>query len=111
MHHRCEYKLQCVLSEAERVAVFHFERVLVYAVEAFHHAEGLFVAHDGDVGIVLAYEFYCSAMVGFHMVYYEIVNLSVANYFLNIFDVGNKEIDLNSVYETDFLIVDDVRVV
>ena len=50
-------------------------------------------------------------MVGFHMVYYEIVNLSVANYFLNIFDVGNKEIDLNSVYETDFLIVDDVRVV
>ena len=111
MHHGGEHKGELMLAQRECVAVFHLEQLVVYAIEALHHAKGLLVANDGDVRIVLAYQFDGPAMIGLHVVHHQIVNGALAQDVLDILDVWNEEIYLYGVYEAHLFIGYQIRVV
>ena len=50
-------------------------------------------------------------MVGLHVIDYEIVNLAVAYDLLDILDIRNEEIHLDSVDEANLLVINDIRVI
>ena len=98
-------------SEAQLAAVLNLHLVGRYAVEAFDHAERLLVGNDLYLGIIFSYQFYGTAVVGFHVVYHQIVYLAVAYHLLDVLDIWHEEVYLDCVDEAHFLIDNEVRVV
>ena len=111
VHHGRQHERQLVAAEAERRAVLHLQLVCSNAVEAVNHAEGLLVGHYLHARVILAYQLYGPAVVGLHVVDYEIVDGPVAQNLAYVLKVWHEEVHLNGVDEAHLLVVDQVRVV
>ena len=98
-------------AKLDGIGVFDLYRTVFDAVEALHHLERLFVAHNLDVGVVLLDQRDGTAVVGLHVVDDQIVDGAVADDLVNVLDELREEIDLHGVNETNLLIINEIRVV
>ena len=111
MDHGGEDELELVGAEGEGVAVLHLVKAGGQAVEAGHHVEGLLIADNLDIGIELAQQGQRAAVVGLHVVDDDVVDGTVADDLADVLEEGHEEVDLDSVDEADFLVVDEVGVI
>ena len=82
-----------------------------HAIEALKQVKRLLIAYHLHIGIILAHQCERTAMVGFHVVCYDIVDGSVANHFADILDKLRKEVGFHRVDEAYFFVNNEVRVV
>ena len=102
---------QLVCAERERVAVRHFHYLVLrvaHVVVAAHHVEGLPVAHDLCVGVVLLDECERTAVVGLHVVDDDIVDGTVADDAAHVVYELREEVYFYGVDECYLLVVDDI---
>ena len=112
MHHRRHDETQRQRAQRQRVAVFHLHVVLAaFAVETLHHLERLLVADYLHLRVVLADEGDGSAVVGLHVVHYEVVHLAVTDDLADVFQVLREEVHLDGIYEAHLLVGYQIRVI
>ena len=111
VYHRSEYERQFVASQVDEIAVFHLSCVVVDAIEALNHAVGFLVSHDFYFGIILLYQCDRAAMVGFHVVDYEIIHLPVADNSLYVLDELGEKVHFDRIYQCHFLVGNEIRVI
>ena len=109
--HRRHEELQRVLAEVEGVALLHIDGVIADLIEALQHVEGLLVADDLHVGIVFLQQRDTATVVGLHVVDHEVVDLAVTDHGMEMLEKLHEEVHLHRINETDFLIIDEIRVV
>ena len=73
-----------------------------------HHVEGLLVAYDACLGIVLLDERQGAAMVGFDVVDDDVVDGAVADYRAYVGEKLREKVYLNGIDERNLLVVDYV---
>ena len=111
VHHGREVELQGVPAQRERVAIFHFQRVVANAVVAFDHVERFVVPHQGDMRKIAPQQPYGAGMVGFHVVDDEVIDGARARY---ASDFVNEQVAEAAVHRVDngyFLVLNQVGVV
>ena len=74
-----------------------------------HHVEGLLVAYDTCLGIVLLDEWQGAAMVGFDVVDDDVVDRAVADYRAYVGEKLREEVYLNGIDERNLLVVGSVK--
>ena len=67
------------MPQSQKILVLHHVLFARHAIKALYHAEGLLVAHDDDVGIMLLYQADRARMVRLHMVDDEILDGALAD--------------------------------
>ncbi len=111
MYHRCQDKVQAVLAKTKGLAILDFLAFVVYSKESINHRMGFLVANDFYLRIILLYKSNGAAMVRLHVVYHQVVNVTVSDSLMDILYKLGEEIYLYSVYKRYFLILDNVGVV
>ena len=113
MHHWNHDERERVLAELESVSVRNLHDIVARTnvIVSAHHVEGLLVAYDTCLGIVLLDEWQGAAMVGFDVVDDDVVDRAVADYRAYVGEKLREEVYLNGIDERNLLVVDDVRVV
>ena len=113
MHHWNHGERERVLAEFKSVAIRNLNDIVARTdvIVSAHHVEGLLVAYDACLGIVLLDERQGTAMVGFDVVDDDVVDGAVAYYRAYVGEKLREEVYLNSIDECYLLIVDYVRVV
>ena len=102
-----------MLAEFKSVAIRNLNDIVARTnvIVSAHHVEGLLVAYDTCLGIVLLDERQRAAMVGFDVVDDDVVDRAVAYYRAYVGEKLREEVYLNGIDERHLLVVDDVRVV
>ena len=111
VYHRSKHKGQFLLTQRQRVTIVHSNKIVGYAIEALYHGEGLLVAYYLYLGIVLLYQCYGTAMVGFHVVYHKVVDRTFAYHFTYVLKILGEEIHLYRINETNLIVYDKIRII
>ena len=109
--HRGQHEVQRVTSQLDGIAVFHLYRTIDNSIEALHHLESLLVADDLDVRIILLDQGNGAAMVWLHVVNHQVVDRTFPDHLMDMFDELGEKVHFNGVYQTDFLVINQIRVV
>ena len=111
VYHWCQHEAKRLLAKSNGIAILHLYGTLCDAIESFHHLESLLVANYLYLWIVFLDEGNRTAVVGLHVVDNQVVHLAVANDLVDVFNKLCEEVHLDSIDETHFLVVDEIRVI
>ena len=111
VHHRGHIETELMMSQSQKILVFHHVLFARHAIKALYHAESLLVAHDDDVGVMLLYQTDRTRMVRFHMVDDEILDGALADDILYLAQIHLEIADVYRIDQSDHFVVYQVRVV
>ena len=110
VNHRRKDKIQLMLAERERVAVFDGKRIFdeIPAVEVLYHRESLIVADYHGVGISCGKLRDARRVVGLHVLNYEIIGLPAGESRFKIFEPFGGEVPVHRVHDGNLFVENDI---